>query len=81
MAKHHEKILVEDIGFHIFSVHLFIGAYSDGIVHCGCGDTACLEIKCLYSAEDKDVDHNTCECLTEKVPVSDNSCLVIQDDG
>jgi hypothetical protein len=59
-------MLVEDSGFHISTVHPFIGASSDGIVHCDCCGTACLEIKCPYSAEDKDVDHNTCEFLTEK---------------
>ena len=48
-SKTHKNIKVDTCGLYLHSSFPFIGASPDGIVHCSCCESACLEIKCPYS--------------------------------
>ena len=61
MESNHTAFSCKDSGLVVNLTHIFIGANTDGVVHCECCGHGVIEIKCPYCIKDKDP--GTASCL------------------
>ena len=78
MHSQHSNFSITESGLIIHTLHPFMGATPDGVVHCECCGTGVIEIKCPFSCSEKCIQLNAVENPNFFLHQNDDGALTLK---